>query len=104
MVRDPDLWVITLGQLSAPGNTGWCLTGEACAWEANQPWNQTSNSKVIDASTLARELHIALNTSHNVLLVLVGQAVPFCPTPVSGYDDTRHCAAILYCLDATLMR
>eukprot|EP01051_Picozoa_sp_SAG22_P020107 SAG22_NODE_3933_length_1463_cov_1.607771_1_plen_109_part_00 len=37
-VRDPSLWVITLGGLSPPGGTGWCLSGEACAWEANMPW------------------------------------------------------------------
>lgn len=61
-VRDPALWVITLGALSAPGGTGWCLTGEACAWEAVQPWNGTSNKK----------------------------AQPFCPTPVGqpGPDPT----------------
>ena len=44
-VRDPNLWVITLGSLSAPGGAGWCLTPEACAWEANQPWNSTDNKK-----------------------------------------------------------
>jgi hypothetical protein len=44
-VRDPNLWVITLGSLSAPGGAGWCLTPEACAWEANQPWNATDNKK-----------------------------------------------------------
>jgi hypothetical protein len=44
-VRDPSLWVITLGGLSAPGGTGWCLDGQACAWEAMQPWNYTSNRK-----------------------------------------------------------
>ena len=42
-VRDPSLWVITLGGLSAPGGAGWCLTPEACAWEAAQPWNATDN-------------------------------------------------------------
>ena len=52
--RDPSLWVITLGGLSAPGGTGWCLDGEACAWEAVQPWNHTTNAK----------------------------AAAFCPTPV----------------------
>eukprot|EP01052_Picozoa_sp_SAG31_P051621 SAG31_NODE_12346_length_948_cov_1.332155_1_plen_138_part_00 len=40
VVRDPDLWVITLGELAAPGGTGFCLSGEACAWEAVQPWNR----------------------------------------------------------------
>ena len=45
VVRDPTLWVITLGGLSAPGGAGWCLSDEACAWEAVQPWNGTSNAK-----------------------------------------------------------
>ena len=40
--RDPSLWVITLGGLSAPGGAGFCVTPEACAWEASQPWNGTS--------------------------------------------------------------
>lgn len=44
-VRDPTLWVITLGALSAPGGSGWCLSPEACAWEASQPWNATDNKK-----------------------------------------------------------
>ena len=45
VVRDPNVWVVTLGDLSAPGGAGWCINPEACAWEANQPWNSTNNQK-----------------------------------------------------------
>jgi hypothetical protein len=43
-VRDPGVWVITLGGLSAPGGAGWCINKEACAWEASQPWNNTAGA------------------------------------------------------------
>ena len=39
-VRDPSLWVITLGGASA--GTGWCASRKACAWEANSTFNDTA--------------------------------------------------------------
>ena len=49
-VQDPSIWVITLGGLSAPGGAGWCVSEEACAWEASQPWNATINRKAHPSS------------------------------------------------------